>query len=774
MTLSTAVTSSRLRYAVYFIAVVSVNILQSQAAINSVDFNTQNVGIYEKIELTVDLEALYSNPFDYGQMSLQAQFISPGGGIYNVDGFYFQSYNIQGNGSLFIDGPSEWKVRFAPHKIGVWSVQLYLSDFFSSAESELYSFECISSDNPGFIRSNHPRYLEYDNGDQYFAIGENMGWYSGSGTNDYELWMNNLSAADGNFIRVWMCSWATAIEWDNTGLGNYTNRMSRAYQLDWIIEHAEDTGIYIMLALNNHGQVSTNVNPEWQNNPYNAANGGPCNNTWDFFTNELARSYYERRMRYIIARWGYSTNILTWEHFNEVEWTDDFNLHQDEITTWHQDMSEYITGLDVYNHLITTSYAHSQHDPDTWQLPGIELTQTHHYTSGADPQSVHYDWTQQYLADYAKPTLVGEFGIDNFLENDPSGIHFHNSLWVSALSGSFGTAMIWWWDNYIQPNNLYSNYSAVSSFMSDADLLQQNYNTIKPVCLTEENSDLQITPGYTNWGQAPENDFTILPDGSIYPSAAGLGRYLFGAQWNTEHRNPPTFHVNYSEIGYFEVHTGPSSGQSPTIRIMLDGEEQFNVPASVNSIYSIPVPAGEHDIFVSNQGTDWIEINVYVFSNIVNNARAFALQSEDRVLGWVQNRNYNWYYVLNNGTPDPVQNVQVQMDLAEGDWQVTWKNCENSEVVGSDEFYSNGAVLFDVPELAWDLSFDLQRMSGYCEPNGDANLDNIVNIVDIVVIVGYIIDQGYLDDLGLCQSDLNQDGSVDVLDIVAVVEIIVS
>ncbi|MCZ0212168.1 hypothetical protein OZK63_43170, partial [Streptomyces sp. UMAF16] len=68
--------------------------------------------------------------------------------------------------------------------------------------------------------------------------------------------------------------------------------------------------------LNHHGQVSTTVNPEWNNNPYNIANGGPCNNTWDFFSNSTAKNLFKNRMRYIIARYGYSNTIMSWELFN--------------------------------------------------------------------------------------------------------------------------------------------------------------------------------------------------------------------------------------------------------------------------------------------------------------------------------------------------------------------------------------------------------------------------------------------------------------------------
>ena len=83
-----------------------------------------------------------------------------------------------------------------------------------------------------------------------------------------------------------------------------------------------------MATFNNHGQVSTGVNPEWNDNPYNAANGGPATNTWDFFTNATAINLHKNRLRYIIARYGYAQSIQSWELFNEIDWTDQFDTRK--------------------------------------------------------------------------------------------------------------------------------------------------------------------------------------------------------------------------------------------------------------------------------------------------------------------------------------------------------------------------------------------------------------------------------------------------------------
>ena len=38
----------------------------------------------------------------------------------------------------------------------------------------------------------------------------------------------------------------------------------------------------------------------------------------DFFTDERAKADYKNRLRYLVARYGYSTSVFAWEFFNEV------------------------------------------------------------------------------------------------------------------------------------------------------------------------------------------------------------------------------------------------------------------------------------------------------------------------------------------------------------------------------------------------------------------------------------------------------------------------
>ena len=52
------------------------------------------------------------------------------------------------------------------------------------------------------------------------------------------------------------------------------------------------------------------------------------------------------------------------------------------------------------------------------------------------------------------------------MAQDKEGIHFHNALWASALSGLSGTALFWWWDQ-IDRMDLYKPYRGISAYVAD-------------------------------------------------------------------------------------------------------------------------------------------------------------------------------------------------------------------------------------------------------------------------------------------------------------------
>ncbi len=437
-------------------------------AIQSITPLVSEVGLYEKFELEVTLDAVFTNPYDPTDIKVDAQFEAPSGSQISVPAFYYRDFD-EDTGQPVATDHFAWRVRFTPQEVGEYRYQVTASTGGSSVQSEAGTFIATGSDQRGFVRvdSRNPRYFAFDDGSPYFPVGLNVAWSNGDTIADYTTWLDALQASGGNFIRVWMAPWNMSIEWTDTGLGNYEKRQFRAYELDRVIELAEERGIYIMLTLLNHGQFNTRTNPEWDLNPYNVENGGPCETPECFATNPDAIRFWEQRLRYILARWGYSPNIMAWEWWNEVNWTP---LSNPEILApWIERNTALLDELDPYHHLVT-------HSGSPAALEGVwsplDFAQDHFYDRDDFSRTFANAIEEWSVAYPDKPFLVGEFGRNGgALSYDTQGVELHLGIWSAPMNGAAGTAMSWWWDTYIHPNNLWNQlYTGITAFFENEDL----------------------------------------------------------------------------------------------------------------------------------------------------------------------------------------------------------------------------------------------------------------------------------------------------------------
>jgi len=425
---------------------------------------------FTSLELGVLTNVEVSNPFDPAQIDLVVHFVSPSGKTLTTPAFYYQDYDPA---SLQPKGDPGWKARFTPTEDGPWTAQAELKTPDLQLQSEVAPFTVSPSTAHGFVRVNpaNPRYLAFDDGAPFFPIGINLGWAKSDALKDYQHWLDALTQNGGNAGRVWMASWSFGIEWSDTGLGNYTARLKQAWLLDQIFRLAEARDFYFILVLLNHGAFSTTVNPEWDGNPYNAAHGGPCAQPECFAADPQAKEFFQRRLRYIIARWGYSPNLLAWEWWNEVDLTP---IPASTLQPWIKEMTADLRRLDVNQHLTTISYA-GGNPPAIWNMPEIDLPQRHLYTTqdlGAYGPKFYQETAS--ALDQPKPILLGEFGYSTGIEDtttsEHEGIHLHNGLWGSTFSGFAASGMYWWWDTYVDPLNLWPHFKGLSQFIRGEDL----------------------------------------------------------------------------------------------------------------------------------------------------------------------------------------------------------------------------------------------------------------------------------------------------------------
>jgi hypothetical protein len=89
-----------------------------------------------------------------------------------------------------------------------------------------------------------------------------------------------------------------------------------------------------------------------------------------------------------------------------------------------------------------------------------------------------------------KPLLLGEVGVDwrgpaETIASDPEAIGFHDGLWATTVSGSMGTGMTWWWDNVIDPEDLYFHFGPVARFVEGVAFDREGFAALEATATAE-------------------------------------------------------------------------------------------------------------------------------------------------------------------------------------------------------------------------------------------------------------------------------------------------
>ena len=145
--------------------------------ITSVTANANTIDQYEKLELTVQFTGAYTNPYDYDDILIAGIFTAPSGKIDTIEGFYFENYTLNtGSGNITPTGSNSFRIRYAPSETGNYSYKVICKNLLGNTESVSYNFLSASSEKKGFVKKNASNYLNFDNGEQYIPIGQNLAW----------------------------------------------------------------------------------------------------------------------------------------------------------------------------------------------------------------------------------------------------------------------------------------------------------------------------------------------------------------------------------------------------------------------------------------------------------------------------------------------------------------------------------------------------------------------------------------------------------------------
>jgi len=452
------------------------------AGIDNVTAEATTVRQGERFRARVSLVRAYDNPFDPALITVDALIATPSGDLHRLPAYWDRDTSrslVDGREVIVAAGPGSFRVRYAPMELGRHEVSVVARDPEGEDVAATLVFDVVPGDERGFVRvdPSDPRALSHDDGTPYVPVGANLCWSADpSAGYDLEAYLASLAAAGGTWARLWMTHFGEGwtLEWGPdhpsgyyAGLGRYSVEV--ASRLDRVFSLAETLGIAIQLVLWQHSQLEADTWSSWDQNPYNAANGGPCDDSECFFSNPAALELSRRKLRYLVARYGAYRSLLAWEVMNEL---DGVHAPVAVVTSWNEDRARDLRSLDPYHHLVTTSVMvrPSLAPARLFDSDAYDIVQAHAYGGALWfnlPKDAHA------MRAHGKPAIFAEFGLDYLgeLQNqDVEGLHLAEGSWVALASGVWGGAMSWWWDSYLRPFDLWNTQQGVASFVQSVDL----------------------------------------------------------------------------------------------------------------------------------------------------------------------------------------------------------------------------------------------------------------------------------------------------------------
>ena len=353
---------------------------------------------------------------------------------------------------------SHFLISYRPQELGIFhlKVKVYIKSILKQELDYNFSVE-NKSFSKGLIKVLDNHFIYSNTKETFIPVGENVAWYSNRiiRSFEYDEIFKRLREVGANYVRIWLRgnNFSLHMGEDSSAI-NFTVRMAELERLDRILNLAKDLGIYINLCLLNHGQFSTKINPEWERNSYKEILDKPE----DFFKREDVKDVYKDELRYIISRYSEYDSIMSYELFNEVDWTDSFD--KDIIYSWQKEMSEYLKTLDYNDRLITTSFMDNNHSSGVFDLDSIDYHTIHSYAY--NPKENIRSLIP--LNNQNKPLIIEEWGVDwrsgeKEYKIDKDGLILKGAIYASIFK-NYSSVMPWWWDSYIDRYDLYHVFKA--------------------------------------------------------------------------------------------------------------------------------------------------------------------------------------------------------------------------------------------------------------------------------------------------------------------------
>lgn len=464
------------------------------------------------------------NPFNPEDIDIKADFYIRDGENWKlkqfVYAFYYedfrrntQSKKVDDWNWIKLKTKDNFRIRFAPTQAGKWKFTVSIKIRGKEvAKLGDYEFSCTSDGNPGFVKvSENKRYFKLGE-NVFFPVGQNLPRATcyfekdslGKVKNDeykcadcscagYEEWcphlrklpinpnaymaylkeLEKLSKTGANFYRVLIFPHTYDFEYDK--LGNYYSRLNCAWELDQVVQKSEQLGLKMDLNLFVGYAVAKSPYDvkAWDWAKENENDFGYCykselhlNETVEFLTNPEALKHYKNKLRYIIARWGYSTAIAQLEMMSEIN--NKFQKFPKEMYSWHYEVTKYIKeDLGHKNQLLAVSYDGTSPQESlgdsSFSIPYVDVI-THNVHRINVPRKDVQNYFKRYSY-HNKPFIYSEIGTgDTGVDGCDNQVEWQKDLWTTIFSGTASAGINW---NEHHNYKLWENFKYVQTYVKD-------------------------------------------------------------------------------------------------------------------------------------------------------------------------------------------------------------------------------------------------------------------------------------------------------------------
>lgn len=687
---------------------------------------TDKVACYDMYEISFQLNAEYKNPFDPDDIKVDGIFTYPSGKVVTVPAFYIEPMK-KGDGKVLLTynpnyylstGEPEWRVRFAGDEVGNYSFKLVAEDSKGRKyTSQSKSFSMYNGGNKGWAKiseTNPSVVVNSADNSVYYGSGANIAWVRSQFTKDPAHMSYNyfVGQAEGNsnMTRVWICHWAW-LEWSPkagdkstysyAGRGYYNQVISCAF--DDIVDMCEQAGLRIVVVTEDNDETGNDDDYDgWKYNPYSTYQGGFVSSFDQYYKSQAVREQYKKRLRYIIARWGYSSAVYSINMWNDM-------------STPSADSISYLKELRDYTHSLT----------DGWR-PFL-------YSSNINMSAnAVLDYTSQSLRtfDGTKPSVTNECyaSSDDAYYRDT----LRNTIWKELCDGSAGT-MIWSHDD-VDVIGCWDLFRNVLDFTADIPYASYKFQSGETPVLTATATSsnvalkkaLSVRPygDVSGWGEKATKNYFEIDTGSSGMLLEGYIANLYGVGRNSW-RNPPTFVINAPYGGemvlYVDEFGGGTNTMTTTINGSLVSQRVFSggrrYTTEEEKYTTVPLVKGENRITLDNTGNDWINVGTVYF--ILNSDSAAGMITahthiaKDAAVVYLENQTYSEVTKSILGKePVDFKNVSFKVSgLSDGRYALYSYNPDTGKYADSKVVnISGGETTVTVPYVGEDYAVKLLKL----------------------------------------------------------------